>query len=97
MEASLRSFEACEPRRVERVEIEPFDQVRLAGCFLPPACRARPAPVVICISDEESSVDTSLSRLRLRLRGAICRSWLFEETMHQGIVCSGLKPSWRVG
>ncbi|MCP3465693.1 S9 family peptidase [Bradyrhizobium sp. CCGUVB23] len=63
MEASLRSFEACEPRRVERVEIEPFDQVRLAGCFLPPACRARPAPVVICISDEESSVDTSLSRL----------------------------------
>ncbi|MGY8660770.1 alpha/beta hydrolase [Bradyrhizobium sp. UFLA05-109] len=63
IEGSLRSFEACEPRRVERVEIEPFDQVRLAGCFLPAACRARPAPAVICISDEESSVDTILSRL----------------------------------
>ncbi|MGV7212010.1 alpha/beta hydrolase family protein [Bradyrhizobium sp. UFLA05-112] len=63
IEGSFRSLESCAPDRVQRVEIEFFERVLLAGYFLPAARRERPAPAVIFISDEESSAESIASRL----------------------------------
>ncbi|MCP3477283.1 alpha/beta hydrolase [Bradyrhizobium sp. CCGUVB1N3] len=63
IEGSLRSFESCAPDRVERVEIELFEGVLLAGYFLPAARSEQPAPAVIFVSDEESPAESIVSRL----------------------------------
>ena len=67
---SLRGFEAEAGLAIERVKIDCFDQGALAGFFLPALCRPS-APVVICVSDEDITLSSMMSRL---LPASLCGS-----------------------
>lgn len=60
---SLRGFAEDAGPTVERVKIDGFDQGALAGFFVPAICRGTPAPVVICISDSEMTLGSTMARL----------------------------------
>jgi len=60
---SLRGFEAEAGLAIERVKIDCFDQGVLAGFFLPALRRGPSAPTVICVSDEDISLGSMMSRL----------------------------------
>lgn len=59
----LRGLEDDADPVIERVKIDCFDQGALAGFFLPAFGRGPSAPAVICISDEEITLGSMLSRL----------------------------------
>ncbi|MDA9448047.1 MULTISPECIES: alpha/beta hydrolase [Bradyrhizobium] len=60
---SLRGFEAEAGLAIERVKIDCFDQGALAGFFLPALRRGASAPTVICLSDEDITLGSMMSRL----------------------------------
>jgi hypothetical protein len=59
----LRGFEAEAGLAIERVKIDCFDQGVLAGFFLPALRHGPSAPAVICVSDEDISLGSMMSRL----------------------------------
>ncbi|MCK1716520.1 alpha/beta hydrolase [Bradyrhizobium sp. 141] len=68
---SLRGFEAEAGLAIERVKIDCFDQGALAGFFLPALRRGPSAPAVICVSDEDITLGSMMSRL---LPASLCGS-----------------------
>jgi hypothetical protein len=72
VDISLTGFEDGAGPAIERVKIDCFDQGPLTGLFLP-ACRHRrpSAPAVICVSDEEVTMGSMMSRL---LPVSLCRN-----------------------
>lgn len=60
---SLRGFEEDAGPAIERVKIDCFDQGSLAGYFLPAFRDGPSAPAVICVSDEEITLGSMMSRL----------------------------------
>ena len=59
----LRGFEEDAGSAIERVEIDCFDQGSLAGYFLPAFPDRSFAPAVICVSDEDITLGSMMSRL----------------------------------
>lgn len=72
VDISLTGFEDDAGPAIERVTIDCFDQGALTGLFLPAFRHGRPsAPAVICISDEEITIGSMMSRL---LPVSLCRN-----------------------
>lgn len=61
--AGLRGLETEADLPIERVKIDCFDQGVLAGFFLPALRRGSAAPAVICVSDDDASLGSMMSRL----------------------------------
>ncbi|OKO68440.1 alpha/beta hydrolase [Bradyrhizobium sp. AS23.2] len=59
----LRGFEDDAGPAIERVQIDCLDQGALTGFFLPAFRHGPSAPAVICVSDEEISLGSMMSRL----------------------------------
>ncbi|WP_458158953.1 alpha/beta hydrolase family protein [Bradyrhizobium sp. 18BD] len=66
---SLRDFEDDAGPVIERVKLDGFDRAALTGFFLPALRRGRPAPVVICIADDHTALDSMMSRMLSALCG----------------------------
>jgi hypothetical protein len=60
---SLRGFAEDAGPAIERVTIDCFDQGSLAGYFLPAFRDGPSAPAVICVSDEDITLGSMMSRL----------------------------------
>jgi hypothetical protein len=60
---SLRGFENDAGPAIERLKIDCFDQEALAGFFLPASRQGPSAPALICVSDEEITLGSMMSRL----------------------------------
>ncbi|WP_346730853.1 alpha/beta hydrolase [Bradyrhizobium sp. 21] len=60
---SMRGFEDDAGLTIERVKIDCFDQGAVAGFFVPALCREAPAATVICVSDEEITLSSMMTRL----------------------------------
>ena len=63
VDISLRGFEDDAGSAVERVKIDCFDEGALTGFFLPVFRHGPSAPAVICVSDEEITLGSMMSRL----------------------------------
>jgi len=63
IDGSLSGFRRAAPDRVVPVELECFEGMPLAGYLLPAARSGQPAPVVIFVSDEQSSAKSIVSRV----------------------------------
>lgn len=59
----LRGLETEAGLPIERVKIDCFDQGALAGFFLPALRYGSTAPAVICVSDDDASLGSMMSRL----------------------------------
>jgi hypothetical protein len=68
---SLRGFENDAGPAIERVTIDCFGEGELTGFFLPATPREPSGPVVICVSDDEITLGSMMSRLP---PAACCRS-----------------------
>ncbi|WP_375312939.1 alpha/beta hydrolase [Bradyrhizobium sp. A5] len=60
---NLKGLEEDAGPAIERVKIDGFDQGSLAGYFLPAFRDGPSAPVVICVSDEDVTLGSMMSRL----------------------------------
>ncbi len=60
---SLRGFEDAADPAIERVQIDWLNEGALTGLFLPAVRHGPSAPAVICVSDEEISLGSMMSRL----------------------------------
>ncbi|WP_441238201.1 alpha/beta hydrolase [Bradyrhizobium sp. 930_D9_N1_4] len=60
---SLRGFENDAGPAIERVRIDCFDQEALTGIFVPACGHGPSAPAVICLSDEDITLGSMMSRL----------------------------------
>lgn len=63
VDLSLRGWEDDAGSAVERVTIDCFDEGTLTGFFLPVFRHGPSAPVVICVSDEQDTLGSMMSRL----------------------------------
>jgi hypothetical protein len=63
VDLSLKGFEDDAGPAIERVKIDCVDEAELTGFFLPALSHEPSAPAVICVSDEESTLGSMMSRL----------------------------------